>query len=80
MLVLSRKVHETIHIGEDIRITLTLIRGQHVRIAIEAPKDMPILRAELVPTPANSAPLPRSARRSTSFLPKIAAGITPRKP
>ncbi len=69
MLVLSRKVNETINIGEDIRITLTLIRGQHVRIAIEAPKDMPILRAELVqvpgPTPAKAAPLQRSSRRST---------------
>lgn len=48
MLVLSRKVGEKIRIGKDIVITFvgTRERGT-VRIGITAPKDTPILRAEL---------------------------------
>ncbi len=49
MLVLSRKINETIIIGENIRITLTSIRGQQVRIAIDAPPDVSIAREELLP-------------------------------
>ena len=49
MLVLSRKINETIIIGENIRITLTSIRGQQVRIAIDAPHDVSIVREELLP-------------------------------
>jgi carbon storage regulator CsrA len=84
MLVLSRKINETIIISEDIRITLTMIRGQHVRIAIEAPKDIPILRGELLPksgpAPKTAPPLQRASRRTVSFFPDIAAANTPRKP
>jgi carbon storage regulator len=51
MLVLSRKINETIVIGGNIRITMTSIRGQQVRLAIEAPEEVPILREELLPSP-----------------------------
>ncbi len=48
MLVLSRKLNETIVIGGNIRITMTAIRTSQVRLAIEAPPDVPILRQELL--------------------------------
>lgn len=48
MLVLSRKRWEQIVVGSDIRITVLKLEGSHVRIGIEAPKEMTILRAELV--------------------------------
>ena len=48
MLVLSRKVNETIVIGGTIRVTMTAIRGRQVRLAIEAPEEVPIVREELL--------------------------------
>ena len=49
MLVLSRKKNEAIHIGiEGIVITVVEIRGQQVRIGIEAPADVPIRRQEIL--------------------------------
>jgi carbon storage regulator CsrA len=48
MLVLSRKINETIVIGGNIRVTMTAIRSSQVRLAIEAPPDVPIFREELL--------------------------------
>jgi len=47
MLVLSRKLNETIVIDGDIRITVVGIRGNQVRIGIEAPDSVGIFREEL---------------------------------
>ncbi|QGJ68900.1 Carbon storage regulator CsrA [Planctomycetales bacterium 10988] len=47
MLVLSRKVGEKLHIGNDIVITITQVKGNRVKIGIEAPEDVRIVRDEL---------------------------------
>ena len=47
MLVLSRKVGETIHIGSSLTIKVTAIKGGRVQIGIEAPREVGILRGEL---------------------------------
>lgn len=47
MLVLKRKVGETIKIGEDIELQVLGIEGESVKIGITAPKDVQILRKEL---------------------------------
>ncbi len=48
MLVLSRKVGEEIKIGEDIIITIVDIDRNKIRIGIEAPRDVAIVRTELL--------------------------------
>ena len=47
MLVLSRKLSESIIVDGNIRITIVGIRGNHVRVGIEAPDSVPIIREEL---------------------------------
>ncbi len=48
MLILSRKIGSTIQIGEDICIKVTEINGDTVKLAIDAPKEISIVRGELV--------------------------------
>lgn len=47
MLVLSRKKNEWIDIGPDVSITIVEIRGDKVRIGINAPKDLSVHRREV---------------------------------
>ena len=49
MLVLTRKVNESLLIGEDIVITVVEIKGDKVRLGIEAPKEISIVRSEIAP-------------------------------
>jgi carbon storage regulator len=48
MLVLTRKIGEKIHLGDEIVVTVTSISGQQVRLGITAPPEVPILRNELL--------------------------------
>src|SRR5690242_3582239 len=48
MLVIGRKTGETVLLGEDIQITIASIRGDTVRLAIEAPRSVTVLRKETV--------------------------------
>ncbi|MGN7407814.1 carbon storage regulator CsrA [Sporosarcina sp. SAFN-010] len=48
MLVLSRKPNETIKIGDQIEVRIIEVKGDAIRIGIEAPKSVEILRGELV--------------------------------
>lgn len=47
MLALARKVNQSIIIGNDIEITLLEIKGDQVKIGINAPKSVPIYRKEI---------------------------------
>lgn len=53
MLVLSRKEGERIRIGDSIVVTVVRAGGDKVRIGIEAPGDVIVLRDELEPRPKN---------------------------
>ena len=48
MLVLTRQLNESIVIGKHITITVVRISGDSVRLGIEAPIEVPVLRVELV--------------------------------
>lgn len=47
MLVLTRKLNESINIGNDIEIFVVEIKDDHVKIGIKAPKDVSVHRAEI---------------------------------
>lgn len=47
MLVLSRKSREAIQIGDDVTITILRLKGNSVRIGIEAPREVRVVRSEL---------------------------------
>lgn len=47
MLTLSRREGESIVIGDDVTVTVTEVRGNQVRIGIDAPSDVEIVREEL---------------------------------
>ncbi len=47
MLVLTRNIGETIHIGNDISVTVLGVRDNQVRIGIDAPKEVAVHRDEI---------------------------------
>jgi carbon storage regulator len=47
MLILTRRVGESLMIGDEVSITVLGIRGGQVRIGIDAPKDVPVHREEI---------------------------------
>ena len=47
MLVLSRKPNESVVIAENIVVTVIEVRGDKVRLGIQAPRDVPIHRSEI---------------------------------
>ena len=92
MLVLSRKANETIRIGDDIVVTLVKVAGGKVRIGIDAPKSVKVLRGELEPCDAAvidddiyaHGDVPRSGGNrlpmATSTSPQRTESVTPPPP
>jgi carbon storage regulator len=54
VLVLTRKLMERLFIGDDICVTVVRLEGGQVRLGIDAPRDVAVVRAELVPERANA--------------------------
>jgi carbon storage regulator len=65
MLVLSRKLGEKIYISENICITVVDIDRGKIRLGIEAPREVPIFRQELLQekAPANAPPTAPAAKK-----------------
>lgn len=76
MLILSRKVNEKIMIGEDISLTIIEIRGDQVKIGVEAPKSVKVFRQEVYEAIQNEN---RAAATSIPNLDSLQNLIIPEK-
>ena len=66
MLVLSRKKNESIIINDNITVTVIEIRGDKVRLGIEAPKDVTVHRREVYEAIQNARSLDKGTKVPTS--------------
>ncbi len=57
MLILSRRESERVHLGDDIVLTIVRVNGDKVRIGVEAPPNIKILRTELEVSPKGNEPV-----------------------
>jgi len=72
MLVLTRKTKQQIHIGPNITITILHVKGQAVRVGIEAPRDVSVLRSEVAERSAEQLDRSASKPKSGSATPTSA--------
>jgi carbon storage regulator len=47
MLILTRRIGETLNIGDNVQVTVLGVKGNQVRIGVNAPKDVPVHREEI---------------------------------
>ena len=85
MLVLTRKQKETIQIGDNITVTILRLKGQAVRIGIEAPRDVRVVRGELPPQTSESPTTSEIHSEETAAQPEAAPQVvqfrfSPEKP
>ena len=73
MLILSRKINEKIMIGEDISVSIIEIRGDQVRLGVDAPKTIKVYRQEVFDAIRAEN---RAAAESTPVFPELDLGVS----
>ncbi len=73
MLVLSRKKNESIVINNDITIVVVEIRGDKVRLGVEAPKEVPVHRREVYDAILRNGGHDSSHETTVSHEPRVAS-------
>jgi carbon storage regulator len=77
MLILSRKVNEKVVIGEDITVSIIEVRGDQVRIGIDAPKKVKVFRQEVFDAIKAEN---KAASQSAPVIPQVDFGGASRQP
>jgi carbon storage regulator len=75
MLILTRRVGETVMIGDDVTITVLGVKGNQVRVGINAPKNVAVHREEIYerikreqqPEPQESPDAPDTAQKAAEY-------------
>ena len=76
MLVLARKINESIIIGDNIELMVVEIKGDQVKLGIRAPKEVPVYRGEIY----KEIQKENIAASQTEFNPEIAKILKKKKP
>ncbi len=71
MLVLTRKVQEQIKIGQNITLTIVRVSGQSVRIGIDAPQEVRIMRSEIADAPKKASVMGSDIAEASRDVPPI---------
>jgi carbon storage regulator len=74
MLVLTRKLMEKLYIGNDVCVTVVRLEGGQVRLGIDAPRDVAVVRAELL---EGREPFPRIDEEQRSAPPPLSIKSRP---
>ena len=69
MLVLTRKLMEKLYIGTDVCVTVVRLEGGQVRLGIEAPREVSVVRAELVDGKVGAPPAAAAAGSHPASIP-----------
>jgi len=77
MLILSRKVNEKVVIGDDITVSIIEVRGDQVRIGIDAPKKVKVFRQEVFDAIKAEN---KAASKSAPVIPQVDFGGANRQP
>ena len=72
MLILSRKVSEKIMIGDDISVSIIEVRGEQVRIGVDAPKTVKVFRQEVFEAIKAEN---KAAAESSPIFPELDLGV-----
>ncbi len=75
MLILTRSITQTIIIGDDISVSVLGVKGNQVRIGIDAPKDVPVHRSEIYDRILNEQ---RSASAAPNAAPSTTSSAAPK--
>ena len=75
MLILQRRAGESLVIGENITVTVVSIDGARVRLAIDAPSDIPILRSELIKATAANRDSAMAEESAAAELANLLGGV-----